>query len=337
MTKFRTAVIGCGMIGSRFASDPKIKGVYSHAGAYDACLATTLVAVCDADELALKQCAQRWGVAGAYRKVSELLNEESPELVSICTPDASHADILRTILPTQSVRGLLVEKPLALDLVEAREMVMLAADRGIVLGVNYSRRYSAGHRRVGELIRSGGLGEIQTVSGYYTKGVLHNGTHWFDLARFLVGEIVVVQGFVKQKIRSVDPTLDVRLTFDSGASGSLQSCQADAFSIFEMDILGSAGRIRLTESGHQIEHFTVADSPFYSGYSALQYKDHWDGELNNTLLHAVQDLADCVAHGGVPRCTGADGIAALAIGIGAIESARTGAPVILNTELNELR
>ena len=85
MTKFRSAVIGCGMIGSRFADDLKIKGVYSHAGAYDACPATTLVALCDPDEIAFKQCTQRWGVANAYSEVSEQLNEETPELASICT------------------------------------------------------------------------------------------------------------------------------------------------------------------------------------------------------------------------------------------------------------
>ena len=230
-----------------------------------------------------------------------------------------------------------MEKPLALDLAEARKLKLLADGRGIVLAVNYSRRYSAGHERVRKMIRVGELGKIQTVTGYYTKGVLHNGTHWFDLARFLLGEIVAVQGFRSQQRNSPDPCLDVRLKFDSGVSGALQGCQAEAHSIFEMDIIGSDGRIRITESGHKIERFVVGESSFYSGYDSLQYQDSWDGEPSDTLLVAVRDLVGCVTNGGVPLCSGDDAIAALAIGIAAIESATSGTQMLLDTGLNELR
>jgi len=104
-----------------------------------------------------------------------------------------------------------------------------------------------------------------------------------------------------------------------------------------MDIIGSDGRIRITESGHKIERFVVGESSFYSGYDSLQYQDSWDGEPSDTLLVAVRDLVGCVTNGGVPLCSGDDAIAALAIGIGAIESARSGTQMLLDTGLNELR
>lgn len=322
---YRVAVIGCGMIGSEFADDPRIKGVYSHAGAYAACPATELVAVCDIDRAKAHCCGKRWGIDGVYEDIVPLLEEQKPEFVSICTPDATHADILNVILSAPQLRAVLAEKPLAMDVNEARKLAQLAADRGILLAVNYSRRYSTGHAKIRELLRSGSIGTIQKVSGYYTKGVLHNGSHWFDLARWLIGEVTAVRGFPDGGELCTDPTLDVWMTFDNGAFGFLQGCRAEAFSIFEMDIVGTRGRIRLTDSGHRVEIFDVAESPYYSGYTSLHKNREEDGEMEDTLLHAVQDLVDCLEHGGVPRCSGFDGVAALQIASEAVLSAYDGA------------
>ena len=175
----------CGKIGTEFASDPRIKGVYTHAGAYVACSDTELVAVCDTNAAKASRCGKRWEVPSVYTDIAHLMEEQSPEIVSICTTDETHAGLIRTVLQTSGVRALLAEKPLALDVPQAQDLVRLAEERGVLLAVNYSRRYSKGHGRIKEMIRSGGIGDIQTVSGLYTKGVLHNGSHWFDSARWL--------------------------------------------------------------------------------------------------------------------------------------------------------
>ena len=327
MSEFKSALIGCGMIGSRFADDPKIKGVYSHAGAYEACTGVTLSAVCDNDEQALMNCARRWDIKNTYRDITELLTKEKPEIVSICTPDASHAEVAREVLNSQSVRGVLLEKPLALDIYEARDLVKLAKDRNVVLAVNYSRRYSVGHERVKQLIERGTIGKVQAVSGYYTKGVLHNGTHWFDLARYLVGEVSSVSGFSSQRSVNKDPNLDVQLTFDSGCRGFLHGGPIGSYDIFEMDILATKGRVRIVDSGHRIEQYSVVDSAFYSGYKSLSLDECWDGELSDSTQYAVEDLVASTVKGGVPRCTGRDGMAALRIALAAIESWKGGVRV----------
>lgn len=320
----RALLIGCGKIGSTFADDPRIKGVLAHAHAYAACPATELVAVADAVPEAAELCAQRWGVERMDTDPLRLLQAARPDIVSICSPDETHSPLLRAALKTPGVRAVFAEKPLATDLGEAQELVALAQERGVLLAVNYSRRYATGHSDLRAAIRTGRLGRIQRVSGYYTKGTLHNGTHWFDLARMLVGEIVAVQGWNALGEAGVDPTLDAVLRFESGVLASLQALDSTLFSLFEMDIVGTLGRARLLDSGHWIDFFRAADSPYYSGYRTLVPNGRVSGVLEDCTLRAVEDLVDCLMTGRAPLCTGQDALRALQIGLGLHASARAG-------------
>jgi len=322
--RYRAAVIGCGKIGSDNADDPRVPGIYSHAGAYVACPATELIALCDSDAAKLERCGRRWQVADCYRDARQLLAEVKPDIVSICTPDATHADLLRLVLAAPGIRAVLAEKPLATDLQSARQIVKLAEDNRIVLAVNYSRRYAASHNQLKEFLQSGGIGAMQTVGGYYTKGTLHNGSHWFDLARFLVGPVSRVWGRDALRESGDDPTLDAFLEFAGGASGHLQACTAQAFSLFEMDLIGSKGRVRLVDFGNTIEFYEVAESRDYTGYQTLVLKERKQDGLRDVLLHAVADLVHCLNTGSRPRCDGADGIAALEIALAVRESAASG-------------
>jgi predicted dehydrogenase len=321
---YRAALLGCGRIGSEMADDPRIKGITTHAGAYRAHPKTDLVAVCDLDAEKATRCAARWKVASVYSDHYALLTEQRPEIVSICTPDAAHADVLEKVLRCESVRAVWTEKPLALDLDRAKALVELAAARRIVVAVNYVRRYADSHVRVRELLRSGGLGRLQKVTGLYTKGVLHNGTHWFDLARWLAGEIRKVRAIGGGGAGDSDPTLDVSLEFENGATGALLGCDADAYSVFEMDLVGTWGRLRLLDSGYRIERFQTADSPYFSGYRALNKDEDRIEDLGSTGLRALEDLVRALEEGTTPRCSGADGLAALRLAFAAVKSAREG-------------
>jgi predicted dehydrogenase len=320
----RAALVGCGLIGSEFADDPLVEGVHSHAGAYAESALTSLVAVCDVDPDKVRRCGERWGVAAQYQDCGRMLAEQKPDLVSVCTPDQTHHDVLKTVLAAPSVRGVLAEKPLALTIAQAQEIARLASERGVTLAVNYSRRYANSHRKLKTFLESGGIGEVQTVGGYYTKGALHNGTHWFDLARFLVGDIARVWGRDVLREGGRDPTLDAFMEFESGAAAHLQACRAAAYAVFEMDLIGTRGRVQLVDSGHVFHTFEVADSPRYSGYRALVPVAGVAGGLENVLLHAVEDLARSVDAGTQPLCSAADGIAALKVALAVRDSARSG-------------
>ncbi|MBI3015547.1 MAG: Gfo/Idh/MocA family oxidoreductase [Candidatus Tectomicrobia bacterium] len=306
---YRAALIGCGRIGSEYDEAPRVKGIYSHAGAYAACPQTRLVAVCDKDPDKVARCGERWSVAARYCDPQQMLAEQHPDIVSICTPASTHSSIIHTALATPGVRAILAEKPLTLELEEASEIVRVAAENGVVLAVNYLRRYAEGHNRLRQFLQSGGIGEIRTIAGYYTKGTFNNGTHWFDLARFLVGEVIRVRGVDVLKEDGDDPTLDAFLEFDSGVNAHLQGCEEAAFSLFEMDLIGASGRARVIESGRTIEVYELVEDPYFTGYKTVARKEKLEGGLHYGLLHAVENLVRCVNDGSQPACSGADALA----------------------------
>ena len=328
---YRAALIGCGKIGSEFDDNPRVKGVYSHAGAYTACSATELFAVCDTDPNRLSRCAKKWNVAGTFRDACQMLADTRPDIVSICTPDSTHYELLRAALSTTDVRAIFAEKPLAVELEEANEIVEEAGRRGVLLAVNYSRRYSTSYVELRQLLAGGAIGEINAVSGYYTKGVIHNGSHWIDLARFLVGEIVSGRGINSRSEASPDPTLDGLIEFAGGVKGYLHGCSfSDEVSLFEMEIVGTRGRVSITDSGRTITFSELAENPHHAGYKMFVKTREVDGGLAYALLNAVDDLAHALTTGGQPRCTGREATAALRIACALRDSAQSATPVSLS-------
>lgn len=326
---YRAALIGCGKIGSEYADDPLVESIYSHAEAYATCPDAELVAVCDIDPAKLESCGQRWNVAARYDDPLRLLLEQQPDIVSVCTPDNTHYDLVQQAIVTPGVLAILAEKPLALRLKQAEKLVHLAREREVMLVVNYTRRYANSHIHLRDSIQSGEIGSIQTVGGFYTMGTLHNGTHWFDLARFLVGEVCQVWGVDVRKEGGEDPTLDAYLEFECGAGGHLQGCDAKAFSLFEMDLIGTLGRVRIVESGYRFETYTAVDSPHFTGYRSLGRINGLQGGLHDATLHALEDLVQCLKTDGMPHCSGEDGVAALEIASAVVKSARCGRVVSL--------
>jgi predicted dehydrogenase len=328
---YRAALIGCGMIGSQISDEPRAagRGIATHAEAYAACPQTELVAVCDADMNRAQRCAQRWKVAASYADPLQLLAEQKPDIVSVCTPDDTHFDIVRAALCSAGVRAVLAEKPLALRLAEAEGLVALARRRAVVLAVNYSRRYADNHVRLRDLIRSGGLGAVGRVRGLYTRGTLHNGTHWFDIVRFLLGEVRQVHAVDRLHEGGPDGTLDVSLLCEGGALAELAGVSARDFTVFEMDVLGTRGRVLVTDVGNVMEFLEVVEDLPLRGYRSLQARDRTTAGLRDCLLHAVEDLVHCLQTGSEPRCTGEDGLEALRIGFAAQASSARGAPVAL--------
>jgi predicted dehydrogenase len=310
----RAAVVGCGTIGTggRAPAHPDV-GVDTHAGAYFACADTELVGVADLDPPRARAAARRFPGAQAYTAADDLLQAAKPELVSVCTPDHTHAELLEWILRAPNVRGVLAEKPLAGGSARAAALTRLAVERGVVLAVNYRRRFVPAVASLARAVAAGQLGELQHVHGSYCKGLRHNGTHWLDLLRMLAREPVAVRGWDRLMEGGDDPSLDAELILAGGAGARLAALQARAFTVFELELTGTAGRVRLADSGHRIEHFFVGPDERHPGHRGLIAGETEDGALRDATRHAVADLVRCVRDGGAPACGGQDATQALVL------------------------
>ncbi len=127
----------------------------------------------------------------------------------------------------------------------------------------------------------------------------------------LVGDPVSARGWDRLKEGGADPSLDAELTLPGGAGARLAALDTQHFTAFEMELTGTLGRLRIAESGHVLEHFTVGDDPRHPGYRVLRPGPRVTGALRDGTLHAVRDLVRCVREGGEPACSGDDGVKAL--------------------------
>ena len=157
MESLRVGIVGAGGIAR-----------HHHVPSYGRCHDVGIVAACDIDAAALQEMHDQHGIAHLYRDYRELLAQETLDLVSICTSNDMHHPVAMAAMG----RGVDVfcEKPLALNLTEAREMASVAQARGIRTGVNFSHRRTPASRLAKEIIDSGALGPIHQFVAVYAAG-----------------------------------------------------------------------------------------------------------------------------------------------------------------------
>lgn len=321
---YRAAIIGCGRIGADCG--PVGSGssrIASHAASYSACDRTQLVAVCDLDLERLRRCGERWKVARLYRDPSELFAAEQIGLVSICTPPATHVKLLAEVLRSDRVKGVLLEKPLAVNLENADKAIDLAAHSTAKVAVNYIRRFPSVYRQAADDLQQGRLGRIQHVNILYTKGIVNNGSHALDLLRFLFGEPARVSLLSPAGEMTADPTLSVKVEFPAGFEAWLYGLSANAYNIFEVDILGSQGRMLFRDQGHVLDQFAVEDTLKKHGFRQLEPIPHSRStNLAQAVRYAVVDLIQSMETGEPPGCTLQDARAALDLSLRVLHEAK---------------
>ena len=325
--RLRAAVIGCGFIGCGTSKAPEAVGIMSHSDAYMASEGAELVALCDASEHRLHQMRARFPGVPTCISIDECLERYRPELVSIATPDDTHFEIALRACRFPSVSGMLLEKPLALTSDQGMKIIHAATEYGVALSVNYTRRFTKRFQQLAHEVKQGLIGKIQSVIGTYTKGILHNGSHWIDLLDMFGVTIESVQAFGRVQDQDSEPTPSVRFRCDS-VEAFLVGCDRRHFTVFEMDLIGTTGRLRMLEGGYQIELYRAEPSPLYSGYTTLStVEDSAIEGMQDAMLYAVDDLVRSVKHCASPLCTGETAIRSLLVGEAVLESLHRGSRV----------
>ena len=169
----RAAVIGCGKMAA------------AHAGAYLRDGRAALVAAVDPVPEAAEAFARRFGVPRTYPDHCAMLAAERPDVVSVCTWPPDHTAPVIDAAESGAC-GILCEKPLAVTLPEADRMLAAADPAGAAFMVGHQRRLEPRYRLARQLIADGALGEVIDVHGTAGGDLLTDGTHLFDLARYLL-------------------------------------------------------------------------------------------------------------------------------------------------------
>ncbi len=166
-----------------------------------------VAAVVVRDEARAKELCGFYGVPKYFTDYRDLLGDPGIEVVHDCTPNREHFRINRDAL--LAGKHVLSEKPLTVDSLESADLVELAERSDLRTGVNFVYRHYAAVQHLRGMIEEGLLGEIRAVHGEYLQDwLLHDtdfdwrvlseiggpsramadiGSHWLDLASFLVG------------------------------------------------------------------------------------------------------------------------------------------------------
>ncbi|MDP8298558.1 MAG: Gfo/Idh/MocA family oxidoreductase [Candidatus Tantalella remota] len=321
----KAVVIGCGRIGAEFDNDPKRRYVSTHVGAYATLKSTELVAVCDMDKKKAQKCAARWGVKNVYTDFKKMMSDCAPEVVSICTPPATHYSVLKEVVKFQP-KAVFCEKPIASSVTEARKMIELCKKKNIVLQIDHQRRFDKLHAYIKNMIDRKKFGNVQHVNFYYTAGIKNTGSHMLDLMRFFFGDAKWIEAFYSKTAekKKDDPDLDGIIRFKNGLFATFQGCDVKNYLIFEMNIIFDKARIMLKNSGFNMECYIVKNSKYFLGYKELDKDEKFFDTRykRNFMINAVMEIVSCVKKKKRSVSSGEDGLAALQLIEAAVRSAK---------------
>jgi 1,5-anhydro-D-fructose reductase (1,5-anhydro-D-mannitol-forming) len=205
----RWGIVGLGWVAADFVAPAMVKSSGSRLAA---CLGSSLEKG--------RLFAERFGVERVHGDIEALMHDPGVEAVYIALPNAlHHAAVLAA---ARGRKHVLCEKPFAMSVAQAREMVAACHDAGVILRIAHQLRLEAALVRAREIIRSGRLGRLaalslERASGLGTRtswrqdfaqsGVIFDvGVHLLDLIPWVSGQrLAEVTAFTHPDRRRREP------------------------------------------------------------------------------------------------------------------------------------
>lgn len=291
--------------------------------------------------------------ARAFDDHRDLLDSGLVDAVVIATPNFTHVDVLRAVLPTDI--HILVEKPLCTTMADCRRVIEWAAGRQAVTWVGLEYRYMPPVARLIREVREGTVGELQMVAirehrfpflrkvGDWNRFNRNSGgtlvekcCHFFDLMNEIVATRpvrVVASG--GQDVNHLDENYDgeapdildnayVIVEYENGVRAMLDLCMfAEATKNQEEVVaVGSQGKVeallpeKVVRIGRRGRHFVGDVDEHHVDDDRITYPGHHHG---SSQLEHLDFMRTCLT-GVTPEVTLGDGMLAVAMGLAAQES-----------------
>lgn len=308
--KLRFAIIGCGKIAPRHATEAVKHG--------------KLVAVCDIVKEKADALAQQFSAKPYYNITDLLVNEKEIDIVSICTPNGFHAE--HSIQSLKAGKHVLCEKPMAISSADAKKMIKVAKGTGRKLYVVKQNRFNPPVAFVKQLAHDNKLGKIfnfqmncfwNRPAAYYEDNwqgtkKLGGGTlftqfsHFIDLLYWLLGDVVSAHGIRSNYLHKgqieFEDTGVAFLKMNSGAIGTVNYTINSHQKNMEgsLVLFGEKGTVKIGgQYLNELEYFSVDGEPqpdLPKGNPSNEY-GFYQGTMSNhdkvyeMLVKAIDDPA----------------------------------------------
>jgi UDP-N-acetyl-2-amino-2-deoxyglucuronate dehydrogenase len=272
MFVIRFGLLGCGRIAKRHS---ELLGGNHIEGA-------RLVAVCDPQRPRADAVASKFGVPASY-DTAEFLARKDIDAVAVLTPSGMHAE--HVIACARAGKHVVVEKPMALLLQDADDMMRACDEAGVKLFVVKQNRFNVPVVKAREALEAGRFGKLilGTVrvrwcrdQAYYDQdewrgtwasdgGVLSNqASHHVDMLEWFFGDVVSVHARAITALAKIETedTAVATLKFRNGALGIIEATTAARPTDLEgsLSILGEKGTVEISGFAvNQIRHWRFVD------------------------------------------------------------------------------
>ena len=300
-----------------------------------------VVAIMSTDAERARSFAAAHGIARATTSLDALVNAPDVDAIYVSTTNELHRE--QTLAAARAGRHVLCEKPLALSVAEAREMVEACRAAGVVMGTNHHLRNAGTHRAMREAIRAGRIGRPIAARVMHAVSLpphLHGWRlHRPEAGGGVILDIVVHDADTLRFVLDDDPVEVIALAQSSGMatagledgvmgvirfkSGAIAQCH-DAFTIgyagTGFEVHGSEGSLIARDVMTQKPIGTVVLRN-EAGEEALTF------DREDLYVHSLGLFHAAIRGEGAPSATGEDGLWSLATALAFVESARTGRAV----------
>jgi len=337
--ELRVGVIGTGVVAAH------------HMSAYAAHPATRIVALTSIDPARRTALAKEFEIAKVTDDYRAVLDDEEIDLVDICLPhDLHHRVVLEAV---RAGKHVILEKPIALTIEQADEMISAAEHGGQRFFVSLNQRFVPSHRKAKELIDSGVLGKpflaIGVVIGdEYARmnqpdnwkgtwdragggALADTGTHVVDLMHWYFGEATAVVACIERLVVEAENKADDNacgiIEFENGAVASIVVTYSALGSPWTetKEIVGTKGSIRFTNAVDSAVYHYVDKKTDPRLIEVERAAEWWGASVQASVRH----LVDCLVNDKIPEVTPRDARRTLKTVLALYESARTGKRVKL--------
>lgn len=282
-----------------------------HAEKYAASEEADLIAVVDVDERRAREIAGPLGTQ-ALTKYEQLFGQV--QCVSIATPTLQHYAIAREFLE-QGI-DVLVEKPLTVEPIEARELVQLAQSKGAILQVGHLERFNPAIRKLESVIKDPKFVECHRLAPFVERGtdvdvVLDLMIHDIDVIASLVRSPVDRVEAVGVPVLTDKPDIaNARITFSNGCIANVTSSRVS---------LKRERKVRFFQPDAyiSIDYDQRRAQIFYKPPAGATWLDIRGESIEikegDALADEIQSFLECVRKRTLPLVSGADGLRALEI------------------------
>lgn len=295
MEPVRVGVVGIGSMG------------FNHARVYSELPQTELVGIVDVDEARVKQCAERFHTQG-FVSHEELFDKV--QAVNIVSPTPLHFPLAMEFLK----RGIhvLVEKPITVDVVQAKRLVEYAKRKNLVLQVGHLERFNPAVVKLRQTVGRPVLIECHRLSGP-TDRSLDVGIIWdlmihdFDiLISLLKSPVVEISAMGTSIYSDFEDIAQVQLRFKCGAIASLVASRNSGERKRFLKITEETGRVLSLDF---IDQSLSIMRPGTDGRPLENEQVHIEKE--EPLVSELSQFAECVSMHKAPLVSGEDGKRAL--------------------------